>query len=279
MAYEPDSPDSPDSPPASKPPLPSASGPWTPTVAQLRQYAAQQGWPEDFARFDDNTVQDWISHYWDPNARKFKSAKTDMSGKPIPGTFFKPDDCPEGTQAWGPNQCRDSAEVAAIEAGRNQPGKPGGPQAPPSDGLLHAPATAAANPMADLQGTLEDRFLGRQGFFGFADSRDPMSGLAGDLHAKALGGGGLWWGGDKGMFEGTLVDEPPPVQPSASAAPLIPPMATTPGQDSPPPYVEPGGALEQVPGGEAVGGSLESQLFKKFQTKKRQLQPYGLAGL
>jgi hypothetical protein len=285
VAYEPDSPDSPGSPPQPPAkPTPSAGGPWTPTVAQLRQYAVEQQWPEDFKRFDDNTVQDWLNNYWDPNARKFKSAKTGMDGKPVEGRFFKPDDCPEGTQAWGSNQCRDSREVEAIEAGRNPPGGPG-TQAPPGDGLLHAPAPSAVNPMMDLQQALEDRFLGREGFFGFADSRDPMSGIAGDIHAKSLGGGGLWWGGDKGMFDNTLVDVPSPVQqpapqPPASTAPL-------PGVNSPPPIVQPGGELGVVPGvpsgvgtGDEFGGSLEDQLFGKFQRKgKQQQQPWWRAGV
>lgn len=77
-------------------------GGWRPrNKAELVEYAAKNGWSEDFARFDPGTVQHWIDNYWDPNAGAFRTAKTDPQGNPIEGFVEKPDDVPEGWEAWG----------------------------------------------------------------------------------------------------------------------------------------------------------------------------------
>ena len=60
-----------------------------PTPTQLRQYAREQGWSEDFNRFDDATLNLWISESWDPGAMRFRS-KTgggleDKPGDSAPG--------------------------------------------------------------------------------------------------------------------------------------------------------------------------------------------------
>jgi len=79
------------------------SGAWTPQNAQeLRDFAASSGWSEDFARFDDATVNSWLnSGNWDPNVRKFRSEKTDEAGNRLEGYVEKPPETPEGWYAWG----------------------------------------------------------------------------------------------------------------------------------------------------------------------------------
>jgi hypothetical protein len=75
---------------------------WSPkNKAELVAYAASKGWSEDFARFDDATVNNWIANYWDPSAGAFKSDKTTPEGQPIEGRFEKPSDTPAGWGAWG----------------------------------------------------------------------------------------------------------------------------------------------------------------------------------
>lgn len=88
--------------PSSTPGGGEGGGGWKPkNKAELVQYAAQQGWSEDFARFDDATVQHWIDNYWDPSAGAFKSDKTTPEGGEVPGRFEKPSETPPGWEAWG----------------------------------------------------------------------------------------------------------------------------------------------------------------------------------
>lgn len=45
----------------------------TPSPKQLRQLAKEQGWSEDFNRYNDAQLQAWINNSWDPQSMKFKS--------------------------------------------------------------------------------------------------------------------------------------------------------------------------------------------------------------
>lgn len=96
-------------------------GGWTPANRQeLVDYAGAKGWSEDFQRFTDEAgVQDWINNYWDPNARKFRSAKTDMQGNALQGFVEKPDETPQGWAAWGQHaiQTSDPAYQASQGGG------------------------------------------------------------------------------------------------------------------------------------------------------------------
>lgn len=73
----------------------------TPTPRQLRQYAKEQGWSEDFDRYSDAQLQAWLNQpqgskdgWWDPQAMRFHS----NSGG---GLVDKPDESAPGeTPAW-----------------------------------------------------------------------------------------------------------------------------------------------------------------------------------
>lgn len=72
-----------------------------PTPRQLRQYAREQGWSEDFDRYSDAQLQAWLDQpqgskdgWWDPQAMRFHS----NSGG---GLVDKPDESAPGeTPAW-----------------------------------------------------------------------------------------------------------------------------------------------------------------------------------
>ncbi len=115
-------------------------GAWTPANRQeLVDFAAAHGWSEDFERFkDERTVQDWISNWWDPNQRMFKTAKTDPQGNPIAGYVEKPDDVPTGWEAWGQGMARRTGSGGAgAGAGAGAgvgPGAPAATSTPPPTG-------------------------------------------------------------------------------------------------------------------------------------------------
>ncbi len=93
-----------------------------PSVAELR--AMTRGESEDFGRFSDAQVQAWLdSGLYDVNVQKFHTAKTDQQGNPIEGWVDKPDDVPDGWEAWGENMARRTG----------QPGQPGGPNSQTTD--------------------------------------------------------------------------------------------------------------------------------------------------
>jgi hypothetical protein len=102
-------------------------GAWTPANrTELVNYAGANGWSEDFDRFKDEAgVQDWIKNYWDPNARKFRSAKTDAQGNALEGFVEKPDETPDGWMAWGDHAIR-SADGQQRMAGWGGGGEAGG---------------------------------------------------------------------------------------------------------------------------------------------------------
>ena len=45
----------------------------TPTPTQLRQYAKEKGFSEDYNRYDDATLQQWINNNWNPQNMTFNS--------------------------------------------------------------------------------------------------------------------------------------------------------------------------------------------------------------
>jgi hypothetical protein len=145
----------------------SSTGNWT--AQQLRDYAKQQGWSEDFARFDTPTLQGWINDYWDPQAMKFRSMR---GGE---GFFEKPTECPPGMMPSGPNETDpcvgNSGEVAPKGSGAG--GRAGA-----------GAAGGYSSPLAEM--------LANQGSFlsGYDPTRgDNNPGVQGGV----LRGGGLWW--------------------------------------------------------------------------------------
>lgn len=54
----------------------------TPTPSELRQYAREQGWSEDFNRYSDRQVAAWLGSSWDGTANKFKNAQGQLVEKP-----------------------------------------------------------------------------------------------------------------------------------------------------------------------------------------------------
>ncbi|HXV26950.1 MAG TPA: hypothetical protein VD862_02935 [Candidatus Paceibacterota bacterium] len=87
--------------PTTAPPAP-APGDFTgrkPTPAELRSYASTQGWSEDFVRFSDAVLQDWIDCCWNVQAKKFNSRREGVAG-----LWEKPTECPAGMVPGGPNE-------------------------------------------------------------------------------------------------------------------------------------------------------------------------------
>jgi hypothetical protein len=162
-----------------------------------------------------------------PPDKPFKSMRGNLRGREGE-CVEKPVDCPEGMFLHGEN-CYNEGETPGGFGVEGQVG--GAPAQPTSDGLLHAPAPGAG-PKSDLQRQLEEAFLGRKGMFGWANARNPMSGIAGDLVGKALGGGGLWWGGDKGMFDEATAAGGLPTK-TVPTTPPIQQFTSLPGQTAP----------------------------------------------
>lgn len=54
----------------------------TPTPSELRQYAQEQGWSEDFGRYSDRQVAAWLGSSWDQGSNKFKNAQGQLVEKP-----------------------------------------------------------------------------------------------------------------------------------------------------------------------------------------------------
>lgn len=75
------------------------SGEWAgqrkPTPAELRAYARQSGWSEDFDRFSDAQLAAWIGSSWDPSVNKFRNQFGSVVEKPT-------DDVP-GDPTYGPD--------------------------------------------------------------------------------------------------------------------------------------------------------------------------------
>lgn len=165
------------------------SGHGTPTVAQLR--AMRQGQSEDFGRFSDAQIQAWLNESWDPQAQGFRSNKVDQDGNPLPGIVDKPDDVPDGWEAWGINGARRVGSAAPESASTAQ----GATQ----------DATGAQTGATSLQDSLTNLFSTRGSVFSGANS------------GVGVGGGGIWWSPQASSGTSALPAATP--SPSASASP------------------------------------------------------------
>jgi hypothetical protein len=221
-----------------------------PTPAELRQKAKQEGWSEDFERFDDATLKRWLDNYWDEKTGHFKSEKVDAAGNPIQGTFEKPDECPPGMTAFGKDQCRPLSEVQQIQArqaGQAQPAAPPPPPKPVTEGKA-GELTYTGNPLTD---TLIEMFNTRRrisdqaapNLFGFQGGRDPGQlattaagapkdplGAMPDVTGRLLQGGGLYWTGAQPTAPAAA-----PTAAPAAPAPAAPAPAPQPGASAPAP--------------------------------------------
>ncbi len=168
----------------------------------------------------------WVAEgKYDPTATgyaRFKSSKVDANGNPIQGDFEHPDACPDGTTAFGKNQCistndpRIQAAWGTGPGGANAPGASGSAAAPPpppptwgANGSYNASGggdNANATKTSPLQGMLQDMFTQRTGAL-FNPGGQQTSGSLGidgngnalpittadTRQARSLGGGGLLW--------------------------------------------------------------------------------------
>ena len=124
-----------------------------PTPREARRYYAEQKRPEDFKRYDDRQLADWINNHWDVAAGGFVGANGGLVDKP--------------TETGG----------ALDPYARGGAPKGGG------GGGAAAPATPAAQAFNDpLQSRLLEMLQGGEG--NFAGSR---------AVGRDLEGGGVWW--------------------------------------------------------------------------------------
>ena len=146
------------------PPPEQTAGGWVgvrkPTPEELRAYAASSGWSEDFARYDDPTLNRWISERWDVGRNKFRSYHAPQDAgdwayveKPSESVT----DPSTGTE-WGPWGNQDGVNVTEQKA--RTAAAQGGAPAPAA-----TTAQAASTPNNNLQQQLIDMFTKGGGYF------------------------------------------------------------------------------------------------------------------
>lgn len=143
-----------------------------PSPAELRRYARDAGWSEDFARFPDRQLAAWINDSWNP-AGYFVNDFGDRVEKPTES---------------GPNST--AAGFATGEGpqhggrGAGGGGGGGGGGAASAPGMQNYGAYGALeNP---LQQKLYELYGSRGGYFGEQGQNDTTRGTS-------LQGGGIWW--------------------------------------------------------------------------------------
>jgi len=236
-------------------PSSSWAGQRKPTPAELRTFAAENKWSEDFRRYDDRQLAAWVSKSWDISANRFKNDAGDVVDKP---TESGPLSTAKG---WATGES-DSGRGGGGGGGRGG-GAAAAPMVNPKTGLLEskAPLDPRSAELADLQNVLEEKFMARQGQFGVGAGGVNLP----DTFAKPTDGGGIWWGTDKNMFdEATSGARPaaPAVAPTAApAAPATAPFApaTTPSSQISIPTPS---NIQTM-----VGGPLEEELRRKAMTR------------
>lgn len=166
------------------------------TPAELRSFAKQNNWSEDFERFDDATIGGWLKNYWDDGAKKFKSGRQGVTG-----FWEKPTECPPGMVPFGPSEnakCVSEAEAAAAAGG---PGA-AGPAKPTEIG-------AEGFRMSDLVGSMVwnrvrgvsasgQKSLGipdlNAAFAGKTSAVRPIFDIGNNQQGMLTKGGGMAWG-------------------------------------------------------------------------------------
>jgi hypothetical protein len=182
------------------------------TPDALRQLAKQQSWSEDFDRFSNGQLQQWLNKYWDPNQGKFRSQHAGVTG-----FFEKPTECPNGSTPFGSKenaQCLPNNDPRLYPVGNG--GGDGGvnPQQQQQNTTTFGQAGALGNTGNAMTDMLVNQFNTKQNSAGGSN----MFGLLGgktagqwkdasgnvttpgqgtqqqaDVSGKLLKGGGLWW--------------------------------------------------------------------------------------
>jgi hypothetical protein len=165
---------------------------WVPqSKAELQQYAQMKGWSEDYDRFPDAQVMQWVQENWDANQGAFRTEKRDAQCNPIEGFVEKPVDTPDGWTAWG-NYAIPTAEAEQRAAGFGT--KPGaaGAAASNTDVQEVGARGLGTEQNASMYGVLSDRnFQQLRGAYGLGS--DPALNQTGDL--MTLKNGAMMWGG------------------------------------------------------------------------------------
>lgn len=171
-----------------------------------------------------------------PSSHPYKGTKTLADGSLVGGCGESPANCPDGTTAYGQNQCMpiDSPQVQGswnIDPRSGTAGPKNGTAAAPAP---TAPLTSAETAPQTLQGALMQMFKDRSGAFGFLGGRTPQGQLAGDISvdqygkplptAPKLGGSELKGGGMLWSDAGTDLSDwgagtPPPATAGGSYQP------------------------------------------------------------
>lgn len=159
-------------------------------------------------RFDTNIPWDvWDSWYplWDHTTGKFKSIKLDAGNNPVSGLFDKPTDCPDGTTAYGQNQCLplDHPKIQGIKPGAGATALSGAGVFDLVNNLVFQRLSAKNSWAAPTPGLVPAGYTtANKGYGvipGLTDSR-----YGGQASALALPGGGLAWGGIDPSWAGLM---------------------------------------------------------------------------
>ena len=164
---------------------PPAAGGWVgvrkPTPEELKQYAQSNGWSEDFVRYDDATLSQWIADRWDVGRNKFRSYHAPQDAgdwayveKPSESVV----DPSTGTE-WGPWGNQDAVNVTEQKARAAAAPAPTPTPATPTTPAATTPTPTTPN--NDLQQQLIDMFTKGGGYF------------AEHPGALSLAGGGIVW--------------------------------------------------------------------------------------
>jgi hypothetical protein len=247
----------------------------TPTPAQLRQFAKENNWSEDFDRFNDATLASWIGSNWNPQTMKFTSEKKDQNGNPIPGDVEKPVDTPDGWTAWGQGAIRTSdAQNKMAGWGGGGAGNNGGmggqaPPPPPQPVTNGNQLSMTGNPLQDMLigqfNTGQNPSTYQNNIFALGEDMKPGgTGANADAQqsgrqAQSLSGGGLWWGQNADTFGGFDAS-----QKNATGTESISPAAPKPAAAQP--VAQQNTAPVQKNGPSQIGGAYNANRNTQAQT-------------
>jgi hypothetical protein len=244
-----------------------------PTPQELRQWAKSSGRSEDYARFSDAELAQWLGSHWDVGANSFKNDYGDLVDKPdergpktppgVNGTGDKGGwDMPGGQGSGFSNGTgAGQAPITPVTNG-SQLSMTGNPL---QDMLINQFNTAqgsTADQGFNIFGLGEDRKVGGTGLN--ADKGDVTAAQA--PVAQSLGGGGLWWGQGADTFGGF----------DASKKNSDLPASTSPAAPATPAAVTATPAPAPVPAAPFVGGGVTLNAQRKANLST---QPATMSGM
>lgn len=172
-----------------------------PTPGELRRYAKESGQSEDYARFSDRQLADWIGRKWD-----------------VAGGFFTND---FGDRVEKPTESGPQSAAAGYATGEKSAGGGGG-----GGGGGGVPKPVQPSPQAAAYGALEDPL--QAALFQLAQSRG-IQGQRGITGAQSLAGGGIFtWGNPPPPGEAAPTPPAAPTPAPAAPAPTAPRGSTGP---------------------------------------------------